>query len=65
MQKRLFQKFQRKDEARAGDLGLSRSLIRDFVVAQIGELVAGEDPGGGGVFTVYLPFSPRANVPSE
>ena len=65
MQERLFQKFQRGDAARAGGLGLGLSIIRGFVAAQGGEIVAGENPGGGAVFTVYLPFTPHGNVPSE
>ena len=65
MRERLFQKFQRGDAARAGGLGLGLSIIRGFVSAQGGEVVAGENPGGGAVFTVYLPFAPHANVPSE
>jgi two-component system sensor histidine kinase KdpD len=65
MRERLFQKFQRGDAARAGGLGLGLSIIRGFVAAQGGEIVAGENPGGGAVFTVYLPFTPHGAVPSE
>lgn len=65
MKERLFRKFQRGDAARAGGLGLGLSIIRGFVVAQGGEVVAGENPGGGAVFTVYLPHMPHASVPSE
>lgn len=65
MRERLFQKFQRGDAARAGGLGLGLSIIRGFVSAQGGEVVAGENPGGGAVFTVYLPFAPHSNVPTE
>ncbi len=65
MRDRLFKKFQRGDAARAGGLGLGLSIIRGFVVAQGGEIVAGENPGGGAVFTVYLPFSAHATVPNE
>lgn len=65
MHDRLFKKFQRGDAARAGGLGLGLSIIRGFVVAQGGEVVAGENPGGGAVFTVYLPYSPHETVPSE
>ena len=65
MRERLFKKFQRGDAARVGGLGLGLSIIRGFVSAQGGEVVAGENPGGGAVFTVYLPFAPHANVPSE
>jgi two-component system sensor histidine kinase KdpD len=65
MRERLFQKFQRGDAAKAGGLGLGLSIIRGFVTAQGGDVVAGENPGGGAVLTVYLPFSPHGNVPAE
>ncbi|MBS0662536.1 MAG: sensor histidine kinase KdpD [Verrucomicrobia bacterium] len=65
MRDRLFQKFQRGDAAKAGGLGLGLSIIRGFVVAQGGEIVAGENPGGGAVFTVYLPYAPHGKVPTE
>ena len=60
---RLFQKFQRGDAARAGGLCLRLSIIRGFVVAQSGEIVAGENLGGGAVFTVSLPYAPHGQVP--
>jgi two-component system sensor histidine kinase KdpD len=65
MRDRLFKKFTRGDAARAGGLGLGLSIIRGFVVAQRGEVVAGENPGGGAVFTVYLPHTPHGEVPNE
>jgi two-component system sensor histidine kinase KdpD len=65
MKGRLFQKFQRGDAARAGGLGLGLSIIRGFVTAQGGEIVAGENPGGGAVLTVYLPFQAHGKVPAE
>jgi two-component system sensor histidine kinase KdpD len=65
MRDRLFKKFQRGDAARAGGLGLGLSIIRGFVAAQGGEIVAGENPGGGAVFTIYLPHTPHGNVPAE
>ncbi len=65
MRERLFKKFQRGDAARAGGLGLGLSIIRGFVAAQGGEIVAGENPGGGAVFTVYLPHTPHGKVPVE
>jgi two-component system sensor histidine kinase KdpD len=64
MRERLFQKFQRGDAARAGGLGLGLSIIRGFVAAQGGEVVVGENPGGGAVFTVYLPYAPHGEVPA-
>jgi two-component system sensor histidine kinase KdpD len=65
MRERLFQKFQRGDAARAGGLGLGLSIIRGFVTAQGGDVVAGENPGGGAVLTVYLPYEPHGTVPAE
>jgi len=65
MRDRLFQKFQRGDAAKAGGLGLGLSIIRGFVTAQGGDVVAGENPGGGAVMTVYLPYTPHGEVPAE
>jgi two-component system sensor histidine kinase KdpD len=65
MRERLFQKFQRGDAARAGGLGLGLSIIRGFVTAQGGDVVAGENPGGGAVLTVYLPYVAHGTVPAE
>ncbi len=64
MRERLFKKFQRGDAARAGGLGLGLSIVRGFVTAQGGEIVVGANPGGGAVFTVYLPHvMPKAPPP--
>ncbi|HEY4299251.1 MAG TPA: sensor histidine kinase KdpD [Candidatus Didemnitutus sp.] len=57
MRERMFKKFERGDAARAGGLGLGLSIVRGFIAAQGGEVVVGENPGGGAVFTVYLPHS--------
>jgi len=65
MHEHLFKKFQRGDAARAGGLGLGLSIIRGFVAAQGGDVVAGENPGGGAVFTVYLPYAPHGDIPTE
>jgi two-component system sensor histidine kinase KdpD len=65
MRERLFQKFQRGDAAKAGGLGLGLSIIRGFVTAQGGDVVAGENPGGGAVLTVYLPYAAHGDVPAE
>jgi two-component system, OmpR family, sensor histidine kinase KdpD len=65
MHGRLYQKFQRGDAAKAGGLGLGLSIIRGFVTAQGGDVVAGENPGGGAVLTVYLPYVAHGAVPTE
>jgi len=65
MRERLFKKFERGDAARAGGLGLGLSIVRGFVVAQGGDIVVGENPGGGAVFTIYLPHAPPQTAPAE
>lgn len=65
MRERLFKKFARGDAARAGGLGLGLSIVRGFVAAQGGEIVIGENPGGGAVFTLYLPHHAPGKVPVE
>lgn len=65
MRERLFKKFERGDAARAGGLGLGLSLVRGFVTAQGGAVVVGENPGGGAVFTIYLPHHAPQTPPPE
>jgi len=65
MTERLFQKFERGDAAKAGGLGLGLSLVRGFVTAQGGAVVVGANPGGGAVFTVYLPHAEPQTLPPE
>ena len=65
MRERLFKKFERGDAAHAGGLGLGLSLVRGFIVAQGGEVVVGENPGGGAVFTIYLPHTAPQSPPQE
>ena len=62
---RLFKKFERGDAARAGGLGLGLSIVRGFIVAQGGDIVVGENPGGGAVFTIYLPHAAPQAAPAE
>lgn len=52
---RLFQKFTRGEAARSGGLGLGLALVRGFITAQGGEVVLGDNPGGGATITLYLP----------
>jgi two-component system sensor histidine kinase KdpD len=65
MRERLFKKFERGDAARAGGLGLGLSIVRGFVAAQGGEIVLGPNPGGGAVFTIYLPHDTPQSAPPE
>jgi two-component system sensor histidine kinase KdpD len=61
----LFQKFRRGSNARAGGLGLGLSIVRGFMLAQGGEVVAGTSPEGGASFTVYLPFAAHGGIPND
>jgi two-component system sensor histidine kinase KdpD len=65
MRERLFRKFERGDAAHAGGLGLGLSIVQGFVTAQGGEVVVGENPGGGAVFTIYLPHRQAQTPPAE
>jgi len=63
MRGRLFKKFIQDDATSTAGLGLGLAIVRGFTVAQGGEVVAGENPGGGAMITVYLPHpSPKAAV---
>jgi two-component system sensor histidine kinase KdpD len=62
---RLFLKFTRGEAARAGGLGLGLSLVRGFMAAQGGEVVIGDNPGGGATITLYLPHVAADNPPLE
>ena len=53
---RLFEKFYRGDERKAGGLGLGLSIARGFVEAHGGKLTAENRDGGGARFTIHLPI---------
>jgi two-component system sensor histidine kinase KdpD len=65
MRQRLFEKFQRGKSARTGGLGLGLSIVYGFVTAQGGTVEAGENPGGGATFTIFLPQAPMADFPRD
>jgi two-component system, OmpR family, sensor histidine kinase KdpD len=52
---RLFKKFSRGEGARAGGLGLGLSIVRGLINAQGGDVVVGENPGGGARVRISLP----------
>jgi two-component system sensor histidine kinase KdpD len=62
---RLFDKFYRGDPDRAGGLGLGLSIARGFAEAHGGRAAAGNQPGGGARFTIFLPLEQPASVPPE
>jgi two-component system sensor histidine kinase KdpD len=61
----LFQRFHRGRGARTGGLGLGLSIVRGFMLAQGGEVVAGESIEGGACFTIYLPLTFHEEVPDD
>ena len=61
----LFQKFRRGRAARAGGLGLGLAIARGFMLAQGGDLAAGDNPEGGARFTAYLPHTAHGSVPND
>jgi len=65
VREKLFQKFSRGIAAGAGGLGLGLSIVRGFMTAQHGEVTAHNHPGGGAVFTLFLPRSSPTTVPAE
>jgi two-component system sensor histidine kinase KdpD len=65
MKARLFKKFARGVEARSGGLGLGLSIVRGFVGAQGGDVIIGENDGGGARITIYLPHRQSEAAPRE
>lgn len=65
MRDRLFRKFERGDAAHAGGLGLGLSIVGGFVSAQGGDVVVGDNPGGGAAITIYVPHHPPQSSPPE
>ena len=57
MKERLFKKFARGDDAKAGGLGLGLSIVRGFILAQGGDIAIGESPNGGAITTLFIPYS--------
>jgi two-component system sensor histidine kinase KdpD len=56
---RVFEKFYRAPNAKAGGTGLGLSLAKGFVEVQGGEVEARNAPNGGAVFTIRLPLAPN------
>jgi two-component system sensor histidine kinase KdpD len=52
---RIFDKFFRAPNAPAGGSGLGLAIVKGFVEAHGGEIMAGNRPGGGAIFTIRIP----------
>lgn len=53
---RVFEKFYRASNGRAGGTGLGLTIARGFIEAHHGRIAAGNRPDGGAEFTVILPL---------
>jgi len=65
MREQLFKKFARGSNAPSGGLGLGLSIVRGFTLAQNGDVVLEDNPGGGAKITLYLPHFVAKNSPPE
>jgi two-component system sensor histidine kinase KdpD len=61
----LFDAFQRGPEARPGGAGLGLAIVRGFIEAQGGRVLASNRIGGGALFTIYLPLTEQPQLPQE
>jgi two-component system sensor histidine kinase KdpD len=52
---RIFEKFIRAPDAKAGGSGLGLAIVKGFVEAQGGRITAQNRPGGGAVFAIRVP----------
>ncbi|HUC83583.1 MAG TPA: sensor histidine kinase KdpD, partial [Candidatus Acidoferrales bacterium] len=52
---RVFDKFVRAPNAPAGGSGLGLAIVKGFVEAHGGHITAANRPGGGAIFTMYIP----------
>ena len=62
---RIFDKFHRGPDARAGGTGLGLSIVKGFVEAQGGRVEVANRPDGGAIFTVRLPLTASPTLPAE
>jgi two-component system sensor histidine kinase KdpD len=62
---RLFEKFYRVPGSKTGGVGLGLSIVRGFVHAHGGSVVAENRPGGGAQFTIRLPLEQRNHTHAE
>jgi two-component system sensor histidine kinase KdpD len=65
LHRKLFQKFMRGRNARAGGVGLGLAIARGFMQAQGGEITACNNPEGGACFTIYLPEILYESIPID
>jgi len=65
LQARLFRKFSRGENARAGGLGLGLVIVRGLIVAQGGDVAVAGRAGGGATVTCRLPHAATAATPDH
>ena len=62
---RVFDLFYRGDAAKPGGTGLGLPIVKGFVEAQGGRVLAANRSGGGAEFSIRLPVPEAPNFPSE
>lgn len=62
---RVFDKFYRAPNARAGGIGLGLSIVKGLVEAQGGQVMVANRPGGGAAFTIQIPLGQPPAPPPE
>ena len=62
---RIFDKFYRARGAAPGGSGLGLSIVKGFVEAQGGRVLAENQPEGGAAFTLFLPITEPPAFPAE
>jgi len=60
---RIFDKFFRAPNAPAGGSGLGLAIVKGFVEAHGGQIMAGNRPGGGAIFTIRIPQTEKPPRP--
>lgn len=62
---RAFEMFQRGPDTKPGGAGLGLAIVKGLIEAQGGHVRAANRPGGGALFTLYLPVPEAPNAPPE
>lgn len=62
---RLFEMFHRAPDARPGGTGVGLAIVKGFVEAQGGRVIAANNPEGGAIFTICMPTDVVPELPAE
>jgi two-component system sensor histidine kinase KdpD len=62
---RIFDLFHQLPAAKSGGTGLGLAIVKGFIEAQGGQVKAANRPGGGAVFSIFLPTAETPDLPVE